>query len=249
MYFLNNARIIQSICDILLLLVLVKKIIFLFYGHTLFPSKNSIIKLSLFVILYYWLQMTASKDQIISKDDFLYPKRLYHINVLTNSSTLGMLKMKWLKLTSEVNTEVKSKPKQEKSEKRITFIWMYELWSFAPKKRKYQFCSHSVSSVTQSCPTLCDSMDCSTPGLPVHHQLPELAQTHVHQVSDAIHLSHSLSSTSPAFNLSQHQGLFQSVSSSHQVAKVLEFQLQHQSCQWIFRTISFRMDCLDLLAV
>ena len=74
MYFLNNARIIQSICDILLLLVLVKKIIFLFYGHTLFPSKNSIIKLSLFVILYYWLQMTASKDQITSKDDFLYPK-------------------------------------------------------------------------------------------------------------------------------------------------------------------------------
>ena len=82
-------------------------------------------------------------------------------------------------------------------------------------------------------------MDCSTPGLPVHHQLLEFTQTHVHRVSDAIQPSHPLSSPSPpTFNLSQHQGLFQWVSSSHQVAKVLEFQLQHQSCQWIFRTDS-----------
>ena len=93
------------------------------------------------------------------------------------------------------------------------------------------------SSVTQSCPTLCDPMDCSTPGLPVHHQLPEFTQTHVHWVGDAIQPSHPLSSPSPpVFNLSQHQGLFQWVDSSHQVAKVLEFQLQHQSFQWIFRT-------------
>ena len=92
------------------------------------------------------------------------------------------------------------------------------------------------SSVAPSCPTLCDPMDYSTPGLPVHHQLLELAQTHVHWVSDAIQLSHSLLSTSPTFNLSQHQGLFQWISSSHLVAKVLEFQLQHQSFQWIFRT-------------
>ena len=78
-------------------------------------------------------------------------------------------------------------------------------------------------SVTRSCPTLCDPMDCSTPGFPVHHQLLELAQTHVHWVSDAIQPSHSLSSPSPpAFNLSQHQGLFKWVSSSYQVAKVLE---------------------------
>ena len=95
----------------------------------------------------------------------------------------------------------------------------------------------NFSSVSQSCPTLCDPMNCSTPGLPVHHQLPELTQTHVHPVGDAIQPSHPLSSHSPpAFNLSQHQGLFQTVSSSHQVAKVLEFQLQHQSFQWIFRT-------------
>ena len=84
------------------------------------------------------------------------------------------------------------------------------------------------SSVTQSCLTLCNPRDCSTPGLPVHHQLPEFTQTHVHWVSDAIQPSHPLSYPSPpAFNLSQHQGLLQWVSSLHQVAKVLEFQLQH----------------------
>ena len=94
------------------------------------------------------------------------------------------------------------------------------------------------SSVVQSClRTLCNPMDCSMPGFPVHHQLPKLAQTHVHQVSDAIQPSHLLSSPSPpAFNLSQHHDLFQWVSSSHQVDKVLEPQFQHQSFQWIFRT-------------
>ena len=92
-------------------------------------------------------------------------------------------------------------------------------------------------SVAQLCPTLCDPMNCSIPGLPVHHQLPEPTQTHVPWVGDAIQPSHPLSSPSPpALNLSQSQGLFQWVSSSHQVAKVLEFQLQHQSFQWIFRT-------------
>ena len=80
-------------------------------------------------------------------------------------------------------------------------------------------------------------MDCSTPGFPVHYQLPELTQSHVHQVGDAIQMSYPLLSPSPpAFNLSQHQGLFQRFSSSHKVAKVLEFQLQHQSLQRIFRT-------------
>ena len=87
------------------------------------------------------------------------------------------------------------------------------------------------SSVTQSCLTLCDPMDCSTPGLPVHHQLLELAQTHVHRVGDAIQPSHPLLSPSPpAINLSQHQGLFQGVSSSHQVAKVLSALQAHQWC-------------------
>ena len=89
------------------------------------------------------------------------------------------------------------------------------------------------SSVAQSCPTLCDPMECSTPGLPVHHQLLEFTQTRVHWGGDAIQPSHPLSSPFPfTFNHSQHQGLFKWVSSSHQVAKVLKFQLQHQSFQW-----------------
>ena len=88
-----------------------------------------------------------------------------------------------------------------------------------------------------SCVQLCYPMDCSMPVFPVHHQLPELAQIHVQWISDAIQPSHLLSSPSPpAFNLSQHQGLFQWVSLSHQVAKVLELQLHHQSFQWIFKT-------------
>ena len=86
------------------------------------------------------------------------------------------------------------------------------------------------SSVAQSCPTLCDPMNPSTPGLPVHHHLLEFTQIHVHWVGDAIQPSHPLSSPSPpAPNPSQHQGLFQWVNSSHEVARVLEFQLQHQS--------------------
>ena len=77
------------------------------------------------------------------------------------------------------------------------------------------------SSIPQSYPTLCDPMDCTTPSYAVHHQLPEFTQTHVHRVDDAIQPSHPLSSPSPAFSLTQHRGLFEWVSSSHQVAKVL----------------------------
>ena len=104
-------------------------------------------------------------------------------------------------------------------------------------KTSLLFNSIQFSAVIQSCPTLCNTMDCCTPGFPVHHQLLELAQTHVHQVGDAIQPSQPLSFPSPpAFNLSHHQSLFQWVGSLHQVAKVLEFQLQRQSFQWIFRT-------------
>ena len=93
------------------------------------------------------------------------------------------------------------------------------------------------SSVAQSCPTLYNPMNRSTPGLPVHHQLPEFTQTYVHQVCDAIQPSHPLTSPfPPAPNPSQHRGLFQWVNSLHEVAKVLEFQLQHQSFQWTPRT-------------
>ena len=97
--------------------------------------------------------------------------------------------------------------------------------------------SIQFSSATQSYPTLFDPIDCSTPGLPVHHQLLEFIQIHVHWISDAIQPSYRLSSPSPpTFNPSQRQGLFKWVNCLHQVAKVLEFQLQHQSFQWIFRT-------------
>ena len=94
------------------------------------------------------------------------------------------------------------------------------------------FICHQFSSVAQLCPTLCDPMNRSTLGLPVHHQLPEFTQTHVHRVGDAIWPSHPLLSPSPpAPNPSQHHSLFQRVNSSHEGAKVLEFQLQHQSFQ------------------
>ena len=92
------------------------------------------------------------------------------------------------------------------------------------KNRKHT--SVQISSVTQSCPTLCNPRNHSTPGLPVHHQLPEFTQTHIHRVGDAIQPSHPLSSPSPpATNPSQYQSLFQWVNSSREVAKVLEFQL------------------------
>ena len=94
------------------------------------------------------------------------------------------------------------------------------------------FSSVEFSSLAQSCSTLCNPMNHGMPGLPVHHQLPEFTQTHIHRVNDAIQPSHPLSSPSPpALNPSQHQSLFQWVNSSHEVAKVLEFQLQHHSLQ------------------
>ena len=96
--------------------------------------------------------------------------------------------------------------------------------------------SVQFSSGTLLCLTLCDHVNRGTPGLPVHHQLPECTQTHVHWVGDAIQPSHPLSSPSPVLNLLPHQDLFKWVSSWHQVAKVLEFQLQHHSFQWTPRT-------------
>ena len=127
-------------------------------------------------------------------------------------------------------------------------------WRYNGELKKQRFCSETYipvgatdkwiiclvqfNLVAQSCPTLCHPMDTksSTPGFSAHHYLLELTQTHVHRVNDAIQPPQPLLSPSSAFNLSQHQGLFQWVSSSHQVAKVLEFQIQHQSFKWIFRT-------------
>ena len=102
---------------------------------------------------------------------------------------------------------------------------------------------HQFSLVAQSCPTLCDPMNYSTPGLPVHHQLPEFTQTHVHRVGDGIQPSHPLSSPTPAPNPSEHRGLFRWVNSSHEVAKVCG--QRPKSFQWTTRTI----DWLNLFAV
>ena len=111
-------------------------------------------------------------------------------------------------------------------------------------KRKHIGDGQKCCSVTQSCLNLCDPMHCSTPGFPVLYHLLEFAQTHVRWVSDAIQPSHTMLSPSPpAFNLSQHQGLFKWVSYSHLVAKVLEFQLQHQSSNEYSGLISLGLTC------
>ena len=113
-------------------------------------------------------------------------------------------------------------------------IYLWGGWKYLNTNRIFVVLAQFSRSV---CPTLCDPMNRSTPGLPFHHQLPESTQTHVHWVGDAIQPCHPLSSPSPpTFNLSQHQGLFQWVRSSHQLAKVLKFQFQHQSYQWTPRT-------------
>ena len=119
---------------------------------------------------------------------------------------------------------------------------------------KYRTSSGEYKTLTnysvQSCLTLCDTMNCSTPGFPAHHQLPELSQTHVHWVNDAIQPSHPLSSPSPpALNLSQHQGLFQWVSSSHQVPKYWSFSFNISPSNDYSGLISFQVDWLGLLAV
>ena len=129
-------------------------------------------------------------------------------------------------------------------------VWRGKDWEGGPTgSRSIQF-----STVTQSCPTRCDTMNRSTPGLPVHHQIPEFTQTHVHWVGDVIQPSHPLSSPSPsALDLSQNQSLFKWVSSSHQVAKVLakvwSFSFSISPSNECSGLISSRMDWLDLLAV
>ena len=114
----------------------------------------------------------------------------------------------------------------------------------------FNFPHIQFSSVTQSCPIFCDPLNCSTLGLPVHHQLLEFTQTHVHRVGDAIQPSHPLSSPSPpAPNLSQHQGLFQWVNSSHEVAKYWSFSFSISPSNEYSGLISFRIEWFDLLEV
>ena len=116
--------------------------------------------------------------------------------------------------------------------------------------KKIESCSTvQFSSVAQSCPTLCDPMNRSTPSLPVHHQVPESTQTHFHRAGDAIQPSHPLSSPSLPLNLSPNRGLFKRVSSSHQVAKYWSFSFSISPSNEHPALVSFRMDWLDLLAV
>ena len=126
-------------------------------------------------------------------------------------------------------------------------------WKFDEKDfhnlKVFPISSVQFSLVAQSSPTLCDPMNCSMPGLPVHHQLPEFTQTHVHWVGGTIQPSQPLSSPSPIFKLSEHQGLFKWVSSSHQVAKVLEFSFSISPSNEYSGLISFRIDWFDLFAV
>ena len=131
-----------------------------------------------------------------------------------------------------------------------TFYYLHAIVILVSTIHHHRIALGICRSTAQSCPNLFCPMDCIVPGFPVLQHLLELAQIPVHSVSDSIQPFRPLSSLSPpAFSLSQHQGLFQRVSSSHQVARVLEFQLQHQSFQWIFR-IDFLWDWLfDLLAV
>ena len=138
---------------------------------------------------------------------------------------------------------------------RVIFL-THLLWNYISITIQFSSCtlghfsSFHFNSVTKSCPTLCDSMDRSTPGFPVHHQIPKLTQTQVHRVDDAIQPSHPLLSPSPhTFNLFQHQGLFIWVSSSHQLAKVSSSNFSINPSNEYSGLISFRMDWLDLLAV
>ena len=150
--------------------------------------------------------------------NFLFKTWVYKVNIFWS-----FIKSTWKALLKFENCLINRSPWQTSRKRDLeiikprdgTLALPYARWSLV------QF-----SSVAQSCLTLCDSMNHSTPGLPVHHQLPEFTQTHVHRVRDAIQPSHPLTSPSPsAPNPSQHQSLFQWVNSSHEVAKVLEFQL------------------------
>ena len=164
----------------------------------------------LFICLVSWLDYFSAVHFILCVKSIVFPQRMQPIN------THGHPRWQWF-LSGLFLIDYSS----NLSHKLFTTVGIITS------------CSVQFSSVTQSCLTLCDPMNHSMPGLPIHHQFPEFTQTHVLRVGDVIQPSHPLSSPSPpAPNPSQHQGLFQSVNSLHEVAKVLEFQLQHQSFQW-----------------
>ena len=182
---------------------------------------------------------------LLGKHIYVLPS-LWNLMGISSRILLWSLKISFWKVTSKgkishhfrrLELHFRSWPS---ASRHYVFIQEIDLWHIFYIIMNYVLLdSVQFSSVTQLCLTLCDLMDCSMIVFFVHHQLPEPTQTQVHCITDAIQPSHPLSSPSPlVFNLSQHQGLFKWVSSSHQVAKLLEFQLQHQSFQWIFRTDS-----------
>ena len=140
-------------------------------------------------------------------------------------ATVHGVKKTWTWLSNWAHTHTHTHRHNELT--RSKYFWsQLRFWKTVLAKKALAWTLNQIRSVAQSCPTLCDPMNCSMPGLPVHHQLQEFTQTHLHRVSDTIQPSHPLSSPSPpAPNPSQHQSLFQWVTSSHEVAKVLEFQL------------------------
>ena len=176
-----------------------------------------------------WPAIWETQVQSLGREDLLEKE------MATESSTLTW-KIPWMEKPGRL---------QSMGSQTVRHCWATSLTHLQLHEQLYDtYCiyisSVQLSSVAQSCPTLCDPMNHSTPGLPVQHQLSEFTQTQVHWVSDAIQPSHPLPSPSPpARSLSQHQGLFQWVSSSHQVATGLELQLQHQSFQWIFKVDFF----------
>ena len=169
-----------------------------------------------------------SNHLILCRPFLLLPSIFPSIRVFSNKLALCIGWPKYWSFSFNIN------PSNEYSELISFRIDWIEL--LAVQRTLKSLLQHQFSSVTQSCPTLCDPMNRSTPGLPVHQQLPEFTQTHVHWVGDAIQPSHPLPSPFSCLQSFPASRFFQLVSSSHQVAKVLEFQLQHQSFQWIFRT-------------
>ena len=180
-------------------------------------------------MLFVYL-LCKSRTQSLDSMHVQLRRRKYHILYLESKKKK---KLKWCR-NFDI-TEVTYTPRDDKGNFVIfdyMLCWIitlnFPVFAFlaCETKGKLLSCSDQIRSVSQSCPTLFEPMNHSMPGLPVHHQLPEFTQTHVHRVSDVIQPSHPLSSPSPpAPNPSQHQSLFQWVNSSHQVAKVLESQL------------------------
>ena len=173
--------------------------------------------------------------------DSISKHRLTLIRFLIDFENESVRICKWISLECERMRKWRLILVLKSEQMKIWNCYLIKSWELGKRRcwmKCQKFWSYSVlfNSFTQSCLTLCDPVDCSMPGFCVHHQLTELTQTHLHQVSNAIQPSHPLSSpSSSAFNLFQDQDLFQWVSSSHQVASILELQLQHQSFQWIFR--------------